>query len=59
VGRVLGWKRAALLRDPSRRINFNTVAAAAGVARAYLYQAPSLQGQIDLVRQQQDEARRQ
>lgn len=49
----------ALLRDPSQRINFNTVAVAAGVAKAYLYKEPSLRGQIDLLRQQQDEARRQ
>src|SRR5438132_11826956 len=49
----------ALLRDPSQRINFNTVAAAAGVAKAYLYKEPSLRGQIDLLRQQQDEACRQ
>jgi len=48
----------ALLRDPSQRINFNTVAAAAGVAKADLYKEPSLRGQIDLLRHQQDVARR-
>jgi hypothetical protein len=49
---------AALLRDPLLRINFNTVAAAAGVTKAYLYKGPELRGRIDLLRQQQDEARR-
>lgn len=50
---------ATLLRDPSQRINFNTVATAAGVAKAYLYKEPALRDRIDLLRQQQDEARRQ
>ena len=49
----------ALLRDPSQRINFNIVSAAAGVAKAYLYKEPALRNTIDLLRQQQDEARRQ
>jgi hypothetical protein len=49
----------ALLRDPSKRINFNIVSAAAGVAKAYLYKEPALRYRIDLLRQQQDEARRQ
>jgi hypothetical protein len=49
----------ALLRDPSQRINFNIVSAAAGVAKAYLYKEPALRDRIDLLRQQQDEARRQ
>ena len=49
---------ASLVRDPSQRINFNTVAAAAGVAKAYLYKEPVLRNQIDLLREQQDEARR-
>jgi hypothetical protein len=48
-----------LLRDPSQRINFNTVSAAAGVAKAYLYKEPALRDRIDLLRQQQDESRRQ
>ncbi len=43
---------AALLRDPSRRINFNTVAAAAGVTTAYLYKEPALRGRIDRLRQE-------
>lgn len=50
---------AGLLRDPSQRINFNSVAAMAGVAKAYLYKEPALRDQIDLLRRQQDEARRQ
>jgi Family of unknown function (DUF6262) len=49
---------ATLLRNPSQRINFNTVAATAGVAKAYLYKEPALRDRIDLPRQQQDEARR-
>ena len=49
---------AALLRDPFVRINFNTVAAAAGVTKAYLYKEPELRGRIDVLRQQQDEAKR-
>jgi hypothetical protein len=48
----------ALLRDPSQRINFNTVSAAARVAKAYLYKEPALRGRIDMLRLQQDEARR-
>jgi hypothetical protein len=50
---------AALLREPSHRINFNSVAAAAGVAKAYLYKEPVLRDRIDLLRRQQDESRRQ
>jgi hypothetical protein len=50
---------AALLRDPSQRINFNTVAAAAGVAKAYLYKEHALRDPIDLLRQEQNQARRQ
>ena len=50
---------AALLGDPSQRINFNTVATAAGVATAYLYKEPALRDRIDLLRRQQDDARRQ
>jgi hypothetical protein len=50
---------ATLLRDPSHRINFNTVATTAGVAKAYLYKEPALRGRIDLLRQGQEEARRQ
>jgi hypothetical protein len=49
---------AALLRDPSQRINFNTVAIKARVAKAYLYKEPTVRDRIDLLRQQQDEARR-
>jgi hypothetical protein len=49
---------ATLLRNPSQRINFNTVAATAGVAKAYLYKEPALRDRIDLLRQQHDEARR-
>jgi hypothetical protein len=49
----------ALLLDPNQRINFNTVAATASVAKAYLYKEPSFRDRIDLLRQQQDEARRQ
>lgn len=49
---------AALLGDPSQRINFNTVATAAGVAKAYLYKEPALRDMIDLLRRQQVEARR-
>jgi hypothetical protein len=49
---------AALLRDPSQRINFNTVATIAGVAKAYLYKEPALRDRIDVLRHQQDEARR-
>jgi hypothetical protein len=50
---------ATLLRDPSQRINFNTVAATAGVAKAYLYNEPAFRDRIDLLRRQQDDARRQ
>ena len=50
---------ATLLRDPSQPINFNTVAAAAGVDKAYLYKEPVVRHRIDLLRQQQEEARRQ
>ena len=50
---------AALLREPSQRINFNSVAAAAPVAKAYLYKEPALRDRIDLLRRQQDESRRQ
>jgi hypothetical protein len=35
------------------------VAATASVAKAYLYKEPSFRDRIDLLRQQQDEARRQ
>ena len=49
---------ASLLRDPTQRINFNTVATTAGVAKVYLYKEPVLRDRIDLLRQQQDEARR-
>ena len=48
---------ATLLRDPSRPINFNTVAAAAAVTTAYLYKEPALRDRIELFRQEQDEAR--
>src|SRR5262249_3899893 len=44
---------ATLLRDLSRRINFNTVAMVDGVAKAYLYKEPALRQRIDLLRQQQ------
>jgi hypothetical protein len=47
-----------LLRDPSRRINFNTVADAAGVTTAYLYKEPTLRSRIDRLRQDQAETRR-
>jgi hypothetical protein len=40
---------ATLLRDPTRRVNFNTVAAAARVAKAYLYKEPTLRSRIDLL----------
>src|ERR1043166_1770971 len=50
---------ATLLREPSQRINFNSVAAAAGVAKAYLYREPALRDRIDVLRRQQDESRRQ
>ena len=49
---------AALLGDPSQRINFNTVATRAGVAKAYLYKEPAVRDRIDVLRHQQDEARR-
>jgi Family of unknown function (DUF6262) len=49
---------ARLLQDPTLRINFNTVASAAGVAKAYLYKQPTLRNQIDLLRREQDEGRR-
>src|SRR5438067_8379073 len=49
---------AALLGNPSQRINFNSVAMAAGVAKAYLYKKPALRGRIDLLRQEQDNERR-
>jgi hypothetical protein len=49
---------AALLRDPSQRINFNTVAAAGAVSKAYLYTEPALRERIDVLRQEQEEARR-
>ena len=39
-----------VLLDGSRRINFNTVAAAAGVTTAYLYKEPSLRERIDRLR---------
>jgi hypothetical protein len=39
-------------------INFNTVAAAAGVAKAYLYMEPALRDPLDPLRQEQDDARR-
>src|SRR5438874_1969333 len=48
-----------LAGDPSQRINFNLVAATAGVAKAYLYRQPTLRQRIDLLRQQQDDRRRQ
>ena len=49
---------AAMLRDPFRRINFNTVAAEAAVTKAYLYAEPSLRERIDALRRNQEEARR-
>jgi hypothetical protein len=50
---------ATLLRDPSKRINFNTVATAAGVAKDYLWKEPALRDRIDLLRQEREDARRQ
>jgi Family of unknown function (DUF6262) len=47
-----------LLRDPSQRLNFNTVAAAAGVTPAYLYKEPTLRERIDRLREGQAETRR-
>jgi hypothetical protein len=44
-----------LWRDPSQRINFNSVAAAAGVTTAYLYQEPTLRERIDRLREEQAE----
>jgi hypothetical protein len=49
---------AAMLRDPFRRINFNTVAAEAAVTKAYLFAEPSLREQIDALRRNREEARR-
>ena len=49
---------AALLCDPSQRINFNTVATAAGVAKAYLYKEPTLRDRINLLRHERDQLRR-
>src|SRR5437879_2033572 len=49
---------ATMLRDPFRRINFNTVAAEAAVTKAYLYAEPSLRERIDALRRNQEEARR-
>ncbi len=46
-----------LLRDPSQRINFNSVAAAARVTTAYLYKEPTLRQCIDRLRQEQAETR--
>lgn len=42
-----------LAQDLSQRINFNTVAAAAGVTTAYLYKEPALRERIDRLRQEQ------
>jgi hypothetical protein len=47
-----------LLCDPAERINFNTVAAAAGVTTAYLYKEPALRERIDRLRQEQAETGR-
>lgn len=44
---------AALLRDPDRPVNFNTVAAAAGVTKAYLYKEPAVRERIDQLRREQ------
>jgi hypothetical protein len=43
-------KRLAL--DPSQRINFNAVAAAAGVTTAYLYKYRALRERIDRLREE-------
>jgi hypothetical protein len=42
-----------LVMDPSQPINFNTVAAAAGVTTAYLYKERALRERIDRLRQEQ------
>src|ERR1700680_1484011 len=49
---------ATMLRDPFRRINFNTGAAEAAVTKAYLYAEPLLRERIDALRRNQAEARR-
>ena len=50
---------ARLLQDPSQRINFNTMAVAPKVAKAYLYKEACFRDRINMLRQQQDEALRQ
>lgn len=42
-----------LAQDPSQRINFNIVAAAASVTTAYLYKEPALRERIGRLRQHQ------
>jgi Family of unknown function (DUF6262) len=43
---------AALLRE-HRAVNFNSVAKAAGVTKAYLYSQPLIRGRIEALRQQE------
>jgi uncharacterized protein DUF6262 len=47
-----------LMRNPDQRVNFNTVSAAAGVTKAYLYKEPVLRERIDQLRREQAERQR-